>query len=417
MIRKQIMPENTIGDRATPDEAAEAAERRRTPSSLREFSAAAQAALASALEDSLAQASQVSASLGRYSAHLAIVFVAIAIGMTQRLRPLADVARSSEPRPAPAAAEAMASPTPGTEGWESYGSPAPAGIIRQAQPQTTIPDRPRLEPITYVVREGDTVFHIAQRFELSPYTIVWSNMESLQGAPWLLQPGLPLVIPPVDGAYHTVKLNEAPSTIAALYRVESSALYNAWNPVEPDQVLTEGTLLLIPGGTGPDFDWEPPPPPTPIPVAPSRPAGAAGVAQPPAQPVMPAANAVASGSFILPTGSYAVSGWVFGDPRNPRHIGLDYRCRLGDPIYAADGGTVVFTGWGGGYGNLVRVDHGNGFVTYYAHLNAFAVANGQGVAQGQLVGTCGTTGASTGPHLHYEIRLNGAPQNPKLYEP
>jgi len=94
--------------------------------------------------------------------------------------------------------------------------------------------------------------------------------------------------------------------------------------------------------------------------------------------------------------------------RLPRR-GLDYRCRLGDPIYAADGGTVIFAGWGGGYGNLVRVDHGNGFVTYYAHFSSFA--------QGQVVGYCGTTGASTGPHLHYEIRLNGVPQNPALYEP
>jgi murein DD-endopeptidase MepM/ murein hydrolase activator NlpD len=380
------------------------------------LAADAHAALASALEGTTPNPSRLSASLGRYGAHLAIVTVALAIGMTTRLQPLAEAARGSEPHPARAVAEALASPTPEINGWESYNASASARVVRHAQPQTTIPDRPRLEPITYIVEEGDSVFLIAQRFELSPYTIVWSNMESLQGAPWLLQPGLPLIIPPVDGAFHTVKLNEAPSTIAALYRVDASALFNAWNPIEPDQVLAEGTLLLIPGGTGPAFDWEPPPPPTPVPVAPARPA-AAGVAQPPAQPVQPAANAVASGSFILPTGSYAVSGYVFGDYRNPRHIGLDYRCRMGDAIYAADGGSVAFVGWGGGYGNLVRLDHGNGFVTYYAHLTAFAVAIGQGVTQGQIVGTCGTTGASTGPHLHYEIRLNGAPQNPKLYEP
>ncbi len=381
-----------------------------------------QARIVSSLRAGIPKASQVTAVLGRYGAHLAIVTLALSVGLGQRLRPFADVARSSEPRAVSAIAEAINSPTPGADAWDGYadvtvGKASSAGIVRQAHPQTTIPDRPRLEPITYVVQKGDSVFLIAQRFGLSPYTIVWSNMESLQGAPWLLQPGLPLVIPPVDAAYHTVRPGESAEAIAQAYAVDPDALYNTWNTIEPDQLLAEGTLLLIPGATGPDFDWEPPPPPTPVPVAPSRPAAAAGAAQPPVQPVMPAANAVANGWFILPTGSYAVSGYVFGDYRNPRHIGLDYRCRLGDSIYAADGGTVVFTGWGGGYGNLVRIDHGNGFVTYYAHLNAFAVANGQGVAQGQLVGTCGTTGASTGPHLHYEIRLNGAPQNPKIYEP
>ena len=119
----------------------------------------------------------------------------------------------------------------------------------------------------------------------------------------------------------------------------------------------------------------------------------------------------------MPTGSYSVSGWYFGDPRNPGHIGLDYRCSLGDPIYAADNGVVTYAGWSGGYGNLVKVSHGNGYVTYYAHFSAFGVGCGEPVYQGQIVGYCGSTGWSTGPHLHYEIRKNGVPQNPQLFEP
>ena len=90
---------------------------------------------------------------------------------------------------------------------------------------------------------------------------------------------------------------------------------------------------------------------------------------------------------------------------------------MNDPIYAADGGTVITAGWNGGYGNLVRVDHGNGFITYYGHFNSYAVALGQAVAQGQLLGYCGTTGNSTGPHLHFEIRYNGVPQDPVVYQP
>jgi len=297
----------------------------------------------------------------------------------------------------------------------AYEPPARQGITREAYPLTVIPERVRLDVIAYTVQEGDNIFLIGEAFGLSPYTVVWSNMETLQGSPWLLQPGLPLYIPPIDGAYHTVKAGESTSDIAAAYGVDTTALYNTWNPIQPGEPLAEGTLLVIPSGIGPDFDWEPPPPPTavPAPVRPNDGVAAAAVQA----PVAPAASAAASGWFILPTGSYGVSGYVFGDYRNPTHIGLDYRCRLGDPIYAADGGTVLFAGWGGGYGNLVRVDHGNGFVTYYAHFSSFSVVAGQAVAQGQVVGYCGTTGASTGPHLHYEIRLNGVPQNPVLYEP
>ncbi len=371
------------------------------------------------LRTTFTQRQRLNATLGRYSAHLAVVALALAVGVVKNLQPLATLAlEPPEARVASVSTALVQAPLPTANTNEGgYQSPRSAvglstsGIARQAEPDTTVPKRPRLDVITYIVQDGDTVFGIAENFELSPYTIVWSNMEVLQGAPWLLQPGLPLQIPPVDAAYHTVASGETPADIAQAYGVDTSALYNAWNTVEPDQVLAEGTMLLIPGGVGPDFDWEPPAPPTPVPAV------RTGAAQPPSEPVSPPANAVANGYFILPTGSYDVSGYVFGDRRNPTHIGLDYRCHLNDPIYAADGGTVITAGWNGGYGNLVRVDHGNGFITYYGHFNSFAVALGQAVGQGQLLGYCGTTGNSTGPHLHFEIRYNGIPQNPALYQP
>jgi murein DD-endopeptidase MepM/ murein hydrolase activator NlpD len=357
--------------------------------------------------------------LGRYGAHLAIVALAVLLTALGQLA-VSPAALAGPPSMEEvslsllqhAAAEPVVTVTPDPgHGFFSNRTSSPNAITRAANPLTTIPERVRLDVITYTVQPGDSVFGIALDFKLSPYSIVWSNMEALQGAPWLISPGLTLYIPPVDGAYHTVMAGETPSTIAAAYRVSTETLYNIWNTVEPGETLAEGALLMIPGGTGGDFDWDPPPPPTPVIVAAPASPGRTPV------PMSPSVYQPASGSFILPTGSYAVSGWVFRDRRNPRHQGLDYRCRLGDPIYAADSGTVIYAGWGGGYGNLVQVDHGNGFVTYYAHFTAFAVVNGQGVAQGQVVGYCGSTGYSSGPHLHYEIRYNGVPQDPAFYQP
>lgn len=358
----------------------------------------------------------VASLLGRYSAHLGIVVLVVLMALFGRITlarvSVAEVSDVSDVAEVTfsVAAEPVATPTI-TRGTRSWQAPVQNAIARQAMPHTEIPDRVRLEVITYTVQPNDTVTGIAEKFELSPYTIVWSNMETLQGAPWLIQPGLVLDIPPVDGAYHTVADGESVESIAEDYEVEPLALHNMWNSIEDGDSLREGQFLVVPGGVGEDFDWEPPPPPPAQPgvASASYSSGVCGNVN--------VSGPGANGWFTLPTGSYAVSGWTFADPRNPRHIGLDYRCRSGDPIYAADNGVVVFSGWGGGYGNLVRVDHGNGYQTYYAHFSAIYVGCGEPVYQGQVLGACGTTGYSTGPHLHYEIRLNGVPQNPSLFEP
>jgi len=282
-------------------------------------------------------------------------------------------------------------------------------IGRLPMPHTTRPDRPRLEVISYLVQEGDNIFDIAARFQLSPETVVWSNRETLADAPWLIQPGLELYIPPVDGVYYTVRAGDTVASIAEEYGIESAAIYNEWNKLKEDTKLVEGQLLVLPGAKGEDVVWAPP-------VSTNPATGSAGYSHGICSGVSftgPGAN----GWFILPTGSYAVSGWYFHDVRNPTHIGLDYRCRLGDPIYAADNGVVTIAGWNGGYGILVEINHGNGFVTRYGHNDSLAVSCGAPVYQGQIISYCGTTGYSTGPHLHYEIRYNGVPQDPQLYEP
>jgi len=359
----------------------------------------------------------VVALVGRYGAHGAMLLLALWLGLAGRLV-LAPMSIAITPEAGsvsqPVAAEPVVTPTTFVAGSVMPWSPAHQtlrAVFRKAQPRTAIPERVRLEVITYTVQTGDNIFLIAEQFGLSPYSIAWSNMETLQGSPWLIQPGLTLFIPPVDGAYHTVMAEETPDSIAAQYEVEVTALYNIWNDLEAGTPLREGMQLVIPGAVGEEVEWEAPPP---DPTAPG--VGAAAVSWGACGDVA-VSGPGALGYFILPTGAYAVSGWYFGDAHNPGHIGLDYRCHLGDPIYATDNGVVVYAGWSGGYGNLVRVRHGNGYETYYAHFSGFAVACGEPVYQGQVLGYCGSTGWSTGPHLHYEIRLNGVPQNPQLFEP
>lgn len=120
----------------------------------------------------------------------------------------------------------------------------------------------------------------------------------------------------------------------------------------------------------------------------------------------------------LAKGSYRIST-RFGDPRargaRGRHSGTDFAIAEGTPVGAAAAGTVVAAGWGGGYGNLVKVQHDGGVQTWYAHLSAFSVAAGERVQPGQRVGRVGDTGRSFGPHLHFEVRLAGVPVDPATF--
>ncbi|MCX7694928.1 MAG: peptidoglycan DD-metalloendopeptidase family protein [Caloramator sp.] len=122
---------------------------------------------------------------------------------------------------------------------------------------------------------------------------------------------------------------------------------------------------------------------------------------------------VATGMFIRPSRGYISS--YFGRRWGRMHQGIDLAGPTGTPIYAADAGKVVFTGWMGSYGKCVMIDHGNGYRTVYAHASKIYVSEGIRVSKGQLIAAVGSTGRSTGPHLHFEIRKNGAPQNPLKY--
>ena len=275
--------------------------------------------------------------------------------------------------------------------WEDHGGPSYIGsgvLEREARPETIIPDRPRLRVITYTVQLGDTVFGIARRYGISVQTILWAN-ERLQGNPDLLRVGEDLVILPVSGVYHTVVKGDTIGKIARRYKVTPDAIVafepNHLDPEAP--TIVPGQKLIIPGG-------KKPPRPQIVHIPDIR---------------IPKDASHGTGRFIWPTSGRITQRFWSG------HRAIDIGAPVGTPVVASDSGYVIFAGWNNqGYGKLVIIDHGNGYRTYYAHLSSILVRKGESVAQGRRIGSVGSTGHSTGPHLHFEIRYHNIHKNPLL---
>jgi murein DD-endopeptidase MepM/ murein hydrolase activator NlpD len=358
--------------------------------------------------------------LMRYTAHLAILFLAAAalfiagVKFPQAAAPikppsiLAETGTSLRALSVRQAKLIQATPTAS----RVFTPPDDGTITRLALPQTTIPERSRVQVITYTVQPGDTVFGIAEAFGLTPHTIYWANSETLEDNPHRLGIGMVLNILPVDGIYHTVSAEETVADLAEKYSVEPEALYNEWNDLEEGQPLPPGMRLVIPGGKREFIAWQ-----LPKTVASTggsvRNQGRAGMC------TGSYSGLPGRGWFNWPAAGRRISGWYFRDARNPPHNGIDIGLQTGEPVYAADGGIVIFAGWwgAGGYGNLIVVDHLNGWRTWYAHLSQVNVICGQQVGAGSVIGLGGSTGRSSGPHLHFEIRLEEVPYDPLAYLP
>ncbi|MCR5576997.1 MAG: peptidoglycan DD-metalloendopeptidase family protein [Oscillospiraceae bacterium] len=133
------------------------------------------------------------------------------------------------------------------------------------------------------------------------------------------------------------------------------------------------------------------------------------------------AYAGATGSFVFPVASYVYISSRFGERVHPitgelkHHNGMDIASNMGTTVYAADGGKVVLADWNGGYGNCIMIDHGNGYKTLYGHLSSIGVSEGQSVSQGAVIGAVGSTGNSTGPHLHFEVYANDSRIDPEQF--
>ncbi len=254
----------------------------------------------------------------------------------------------------------------------------------------------RTRVMEYEVQPGDNLFSIAKRYGLSVYTLLWNNRIT---NPDLIRPGQKLLIPPGNGILHTVKEGDTLEKIAEHYKAKVEDILNfPGNYIPSTGRLTVGQRIFVPGGV------------LPLPKTPRarRYRGAA-----------PAFVALPGGKMGWPTQG-RITGTFYSRRRWGIHGALDIAAPYGTPVYAAADGVVTLAGWHKAYGWAVYIDHGGGVQTRYAHmLDRPVVSVGQQVLRGQLIGYVGSSygplGFSSGPHLHFEVRVNGRAVDPLQY--
>ena len=275
-------------------------------------------------------------------------------------------------------------------------------IPRKLQLKTNKPERPRYDSVVYRVSRGDAMLSIADTYKIDTDSILFANPD-LGDNPHSLKPGMELTIPPVDGIYYKWKDGDTFESVAAKFDAKADDIINfSGNNIDlTNPKVKPGTEVMVPGGTRELRNW----------AADLQTEGRG------ANTGTGGANAsnvcgggpVASG-FGWPAASHNISGYGY----MPSHLGLDIQANEGDPIYSAGAGIVTMaqSGWNYGYGNVVQIDHGNGYVTVYAHLSVISVGRCTPVGQGTMIGAAGSTGNAFGAHLHFEVRIGGANVNP-----
>ncbi len=263
-------------------------------------------------------------------------------------------------------------------------------------PQTFVGEKPQHELVIYRVERGDTPNGIAEKFGIEAPTLLGGNPLISQESN-LLQTGVDLIILPIDGVLHDVQPGDSLESISEQYGIpiETITAYEPNNLKFPYRLYPE-TQILVPGAVREVFVWTPPS----LESVTAR-SSFGGVA-----PVI-----VGTGTYVYPVGSRNFSQYYWYG-----HPGVDIALPEGTAVVASDTGTVTFAGWNiYGFGNLVVINHGNGFETLYAHLSSIGVVPGQIVYQGNVIGRTGNTGNSSGPHIHFEVRANGVQDNPCWY--
>lgn len=251
--------------------------------------------------------------------------------------------------------------------------------------ETRFSQKPRDAVIDYKVIGGDTLSGIAKKFDISIETIKWANNLKTE----TIKPDQILKIPPISGVVHKVASGENVYSIAKKYKSDAQKIvnfpFNDFTDLDTFS-LSAGQILYVPDGV---IEEEKPYVPTYMQIA----AGQAG-----------------SGNFIWPTSGMITQYYVW------YHKAIDIASGGGPAILAADSGVVVYSAClRYDYGCHVIIDHQNGYQTLYAHLSSLGVSVGQSVTRGGYLGVMGSTGRSTGPHLHFEIRSGGQLLNPLSY--
>jgi len=302
---------------------------------------------------------------------------------------------SAAPEPTPTEEGAPAS-LPTTTGLDA-GAQA---IVRHIVLKTAISSSTNYNIVEFTVVRGDSIFGIAKAHNIKPETLLWANYDTLQDSPDSIRVGQKLNIPSTDGVYYKWQEGDTLDAIARKFEASVDDILN-WpgnnidltNPdIKPD------TYVMVPGGHREFVQW----------LIPTVARGRSGTAS-----IGGAAcggGPVGSGAFVWPTGNHFLSGNDYWSG----HLAIDIAAGEGALVWAADAGVVTIAqgGWNGGYGNVVMIDHGNGWVTVYGHLSQINVVPCQAVFAGTLIGLSGNTGNSFGAHLHFETRQGGGYQNP-----
>ncbi len=276
------------------------------------------------------------------------------------------------------------------------------GIARELELKTNIAPQSSYKVSNYKVVRGDSLFAIAKQFNLKPESLLYSNEDTLYDNPQNLSPGMTLVIPPVDGLLYTWKADDTVESVAEQFKANPDDIIN-WpgNGIDlTDPQIKPGTNIMVPGGQRELISWLEFVPTT------NRSSGSA---------TSELGGSGCNGGPIGMPGIWPTNGphTISGNDYSPKHLGIDITATLSTAVLASGDGVVVFAGFSGyGYGNVVQIDHGNGFSTIYAHLSQINVSHCEAVYGGEVIGMAGSTGNSTGVHLHFEVREGGVNLNP-----
>ncbi|OIO17551.1 hypothetical protein COT27_01790 [Candidatus Kuenenbacteria bacterium CG08_land_8_20_14_0_20_37_23] len=275
------------------------------------------------------------------------------------------------------------------QGGEALIKPTITPFEKEATGESNFSFAARNEIRYYYVKEGDTLSAIAEKFGISINTILWENNLSLSS---YIRPGDKLTILPTTGISYAVKAGDTLSAIAKEFGTDIEKVV-AFNNLDPVGLLRVRQKIIIPDGK---LGY--------INPAPSKLLGSMKNIFS-ENPETPSAK-----NFLWPSVSKKITQYYHW-----RHLAIDIGANAGSPIYSARSGRIEKAGWSTGYGYNIVIDHGGGIKTLYAHARALYVKRGDQVEQGEILGEVGSTGWSTGPHIHFELTIGGTKVNPLSY--